>query len=84
MLPSCTSQFGKYSTADWKVQHGRGDVLSVAFSPDGQLLVSSGWDGATRFWRVKDGGLVGTLGTGTNPLSFSPDGQILAASDEVI
>ena len=36
--------------ADW--------VYAVAFSPDGTLLASGGWDGEVRVWNVADGKLV--------------------------
>lgn len=40
--------------------HHDGDkpLSSVAFSPDGQRLVSSGWDNTTRVWDVKTGRLL--------------------------
>ncbi len=35
--------------------HGASSAISVAFSPDSELLASCGWDGTIRFWRTKDG-----------------------------
>jgi hypothetical protein len=56
----------------------RGLVLSVAFAPDGQRLVSGGADGTVRLWRTGDGeelscfeGHAGRV----NAVAFSPDGQ---------
>ncbi len=67
-------------TLVWKRQHSLNlDVLSVAFSPDGQLLASTGLDGTIKLWRIRDGSLVRTLRSGANSIVFSPDGQFLAA-----
>jgi WD40 repeat protein len=38
----------------------QGPVLSVAFSPDGKSVVSSGMDGTVRFWEVTTGQLLAT------------------------
>jgi WD40 repeat protein len=57
-------------------------VSSVAFSPDGQVLVSGSGDRTIKLWRVSDGSLVRTL-TGYifsgYSIAFSPDGQNLAS-----
>lgn len=52
-------------------------VRSLAFSPNGTILVSDGSD--VIFWRVRDGGIIRRLGE-INPtaLAFSPDGVWLA------
>ena len=39
----------------------RGWLESVAWSPDGRLLLSGGADGIARIWNAKDGTLVGRI-----------------------
>jgi WD40 repeat protein len=34
---------------------------SVAFSPDGSMIASGGWDNTIKLWRVSDGALLRTL-----------------------
>ena len=57
------------------------DVLSVAFSPDGQTLASGSRDDTVRLWDVATGTLQQTLThTGSvTSVAFSPDGQTLAS-----
>jgi WD40 repeat protein/DNA-binding SARP family transcriptional activator len=57
-------------------------VLSLAFSPDGQLLATAGADGVVHLWRVNDRQLIGVCpgnGRWLWSVCFSPDGQFLAA-----
>ncbi len=60
----------------------RGSAQRVAFSPDGESLVSCGQDGLVRLWKVpswaSDGAFEGH-GASVNTLSFSPDGGLLAS-----
>jgi WD40 repeat protein len=76
----------------WDVQSGRtkaillGEAIgghAVAFSPDGQTLVSGPHDGAVRLWDVNTGEVKATLQGQRRPvtsLAYSPDGQTLAIS----
>ena len=38
---------------EYAVLHHRGIISDLAFSPDGSLLVSAGWDGTVRIWSVQ-------------------------------
>lgn len=63
-----------------------GSILSVAFSPDGQLLASSDADGEICLWQVADGKQLFTCKEEQNhwvwSVCFSPDSQTLASSSE--
>jgi WD40 repeat protein len=61
----------------------RRDLNALAFSPDGQLLVTAGTDNLVRFWRVPSGELAGVLEghtTGVSGLAFAPDGKTLVSA----
>jgi len=64
-----------------------GDVLSVAFSPDGHTLASASVDHTVRLWDVSDPSAPRPLGSpidqGTNAVlsvAFAPDGDTLAGA----
>ncbi|MGB0385736.1 MAG: protein kinase domain-containing protein [Ardenticatenaceae bacterium] len=63
-------------------------ITSVAFSPDGQTLVSgSRSDPTVRLWRVSDGMLLASFEghedeTTVNRVTFSPDGERLASASD--
>jgi WD40 repeat protein len=55
-------------------------VMSVAFSPDGQLLATAGGDKTARLWDPATGKLLRTLTGHTDAVwgvAFSPDGRLL-------
>jgi WD40 repeat protein len=59
-----------------------GIVLSVAFSPDGDLLASGAADGTLRLWRASNGAALHAVTGDAGALlgiAFSPDGKLLAS-----
>jgi WD40 repeat protein len=67
------------------VDTGLGGGYSVAYSPDGQWLATTG-PAYIMLWHVADGtsgptGFVGSGGMAPTALAFSPDGQTLAVGD---
>ena len=68
-----------------RVLEGGGWVSSVAFSPDGRLLVSGSNDGTIRLWDVTAGKELRRLegqGKAVFSVAFSPDGRLLASASE--
>jgi WD40 repeat protein len=61
---------------------GDGGVNSVAFSPDGKVLASGGWDDTIRLWDVQTGKPLRKIDAHkamVGRVLFSPDGKILAS-----
>ncbi len=63
-------------------QGHKNEVLAVAFSLDGQELISGSQDRTIRFWNIKTGKCKQILqghDDGVRSVSLSPNGQILAS-----
>jgi WD40 repeat protein/beta-lactamase regulating signal transducer with metallopeptidase domain len=61
---------------------GEGGVNSVAFSPDGKVLASGGWDDTLRLWNVETGKEIRKIDAHkamVGRVLFSPDGKVLAS-----
>ena len=59
-------------------QRHNGEVFACAFSPDGQMVLSGGWDGQLRLWEVNTGRPVTALPAANKALSacaITPDGR---------
>jgi WD40 repeat protein len=58
-------------------------IQALAFWPKGRLLASASDDTTVRFWRIRDGALLGTLAawrSGTDWVVFTPDGLFDASA----
>ena len=61
---------------------GQNGVMSVAYSPDGNILASGAYDGTIRLWDLHTGKLLFTLTGHTfsvKNIAYSPDGRLLAS-----
>ncbi|HEY9873440.1 MAG TPA: hypothetical protein V6D12_08375 [Candidatus Obscuribacterales bacterium] len=57
-------------------------VVAVAFSPDGETLVSGSWDKTVKFWRVSTGEEIATLSghlDSVYAIALSPIAQLIAS-----
>lgn len=62
----------------------KGDVYSLAWSPDGATLVSAGMDGSLRFWNVEGEAKspVAAHASEINVVAYSPDGHTVATGSD--
>lgn len=79
----------QYGTTLWRVDDGeqlrRIGIGNGQFSPDRQIIVTTGLDDTLNLWRLSDGSLLQSLPGVAGQLShpaFSPDGQFLATSSD--
>jgi WD40 repeat protein/uncharacterized caspase-like protein len=69
------------------LQRAHGDrITSMAYTSDGEILVTAGFDSTVRLWRVSDQTLLGTLPehfhlAGVTALALSPGGTRVASGD---
>jgi hypothetical protein len=64
-----------------------GDIMAVAFSPDGTTLATGGRDNMIRVWETRNYARVAVLEGHSRPvntLAFSPDGRLLASGSDDI
>jgi WD40 repeat protein len=70
--------------AEPATERHEGEVFSCAYAPDGDCVLSGGWDGCLRLWEAASGAPLASLQASPKPLSccaLSPDGrQWLAGS----
>lgn len=62
-----------------------GGIITLAFSPDGKTVASSGGDSKVCLWNVDTGNAIRTLTQHQHPvlsLAFSPDNKMLASASE--
>jgi eukaryotic-like serine/threonine-protein kinase len=70
----------------WEAREGLGNaVSSLAFSPDGKMLVAGNWDKNVSLWDGATGARLAQLAGHTSQVravAFSPDGQVIASGGQ--
>lgn len=83
LLSSVAPLSGQEAESPLRILKGHsGSVMSVAFSPDGEMLASGSRDDAIKLWDVLTRKLLRTLtghGADVYSIAFSPDGKVLAS-----
>jgi WD40 repeat protein len=72
----------RYRIGTVRLRH-EGQVVDVAWAPDGKTLVSAGLDHTVRLWRMPEGKEIRRLELGSGAAScmaLSPDGRVLATA----
>ncbi|MEM9908046.1 MAG: NACHT domain-containing protein [Cyanobacteria bacterium P01_D01_bin.44] len=81
----CLRALDKHTDQMNATDGNKGQIRTVTFSPDGQLVASGGLDRTIRVWEVKTGTCIQTISNHSEPISslaFKPNGQVLASSGE--
>lgn len=74
---------GEIAVSLWRIEDGEllydleGSSNDVAFSPSGELIVTSSADGVA-IWRTSDAQLLHTIPVDASCIAFSPDGKLVA------
>jgi len=75
-----------YSTSNWEGVHSwnahSNEIMSVAYSPDGDQIASASWDWTVRLWDSASGELQATLPHSfyVNLVTYSPQGRHIAVA----
>jgi len=79
---NCSCTEGKRVDPECTVQGHSDCVVSVAFSPDGNRIVSGSYDRLVKIWNADTGAEVWTLtghATSLHTVAFSPDGKLVVS-----
>jgi len=65
-----------------RLKHGSSLTSAVLFSPDGQWILTGGWDNKVRIWAAENGSLRARIGWfgGYDRLAYAPEHNLLAGT----